>query len=283
MAPFSRKQWVLSHLILLGLLSLVALQFWRVANGQLKISFLDVGQGDAILIETPDFKNILIDAGPNSTLVDRLGETLGFFDKTIDLFISTHPDKDHFAGILDVLPKYKIQSVMRTGIVEEGVLYTAFLDEIKQQNIPVIVPTANQDIQIARNVYLDVIYPLQGQSLWGKKVDKKNDTSIVLRLRRLTDRGWENLAMLTGDAEFNEESEILLSGQDLEAGILKLGHHGSKTSTSPTFLKAVKPAIAIISAGENNTYGHPHAETMEKIKNLKTHSTAEEGTISMSL
>ncbi len=278
MAPFSQKQWVLSHLVLLSALTLVMFQFLRMADAGLTLSFLDVGQGDAILIQTDAGRNILIDAGPDSAVVDQLGKTMGFFDKTIDLFIMTHPDKDHYAGILDVFGKYDVKRVMMTGVISDGVLYRMFLEELKTRAIPVTITTSDQDLWLGGSTYLDVLYPLPGQNWVGKTVKNKNDTSIVVRLMR----SGESLAVLTGDTEFIEEKEILRSGQDVAGKILKLGHHGSKTSTSDEWLKAVAPTTAVVSAGRDNQYGHPHPETMERVKALAIRSTQKEGTVSLS-
>jgi len=274
----SQKQWALSHLILFGVLVLVALQFAKMTDTRLKLSFLDIGQGDAILIQTPNHHNILVDAGPDSTVVDRLGETLGFFDKTIDLFVTTHPDKDHYAGILDVLGPYHVRQVMMTGLLSEGALYRSFVDALKAHAVPVVFANNHQDIQLGPNLYLDVLFPLAEENWVGKTVQNKNNTSIVARLVR----GGKSLAMLTGDAESPEEREIMLAGQEVASTILKLGHHGSRSSTSPEWLKAVHSTTVVVSAGRNNQYGHPHPETMERVKDLEVRSTQKEGTVSLS-
>ena len=134
MAPtLSMKQWVLSHIIMACIAALALFQFLNITGHDLSLSVLDIGQGDAILIQTPEFKNILIDASIGSQVVDRLSERMGFFDKTIDLFIMTHPDRDHYAGIMDVFQKYDVKRVMITGIANTDPLYYAFLEEVKRQ------------------------------------------------------------------------------------------------------------------------------------------------------
>jgi competence protein ComEC len=276
MAPkFSIKQWVLSHTVLLLILLLILHQFFGIINRNLSISVLDVGQGDSILIQTPEYKNILIDAGLSGKVVEELGKQFGFFNNTIDLFIITHPDRDHYAGILDVMQKYDIKQVMLTGIANPDSLYESFLQQILSKNTPIIFPHNNQDLQIGHNIYLDILYPFANQSLVGQEVKNKNNTSIVAHLSK-PDNG--SLILLTGDAEHELEREILLSGQDVRSPILKLGHHGAKTSTSDQFLKAVQPKTAIISADLDNKFGHPHPETMEKIADLEVFQTID-GTI----
>ena len=260
---------MLSHIVLLLLLQLLLYQVFWLTNNKPSVSILDVGQGDAILIQTPEYKNILIDAGPDGKVVDELGKKLGFFDKAIDLFVLTHPHSDHFAGFFDVIQKYSVKQVVMTGVSAEDPLYAEFLNQIKALDIPVLFPTSDKDIQIGRNLFLDFIYPFAGQSLIGQQTSNANNTSVVIRL---ADKNGP-LAIFTGDAENNLEREILLSGQDISADILKLGHHGSRTATSDAFLQAVGPETAIISAGKDNQFGHPHAETMEKIKNLDVRQT----------
>ncbi len=281
MQIFTKKQWVTLHMICIGVFLLTIVQLFDIYQ-PLKISFLDVGQGDAILIQTPQYHNILIDAGPDSMVVDQISRQLTFFDKTIDIFILTHPHRDHYGGILDVMQKYQVKKVILTGVISKDPVYLAFLDTIKKKNIEIVFIDNHQDLQIGSNVYLDILYPLKGQSLVGQSVYNKNNTSIVARLLRRTSDGWSTLAMLTGDAEIEEEREILLSGQDVSADILKLGHHGSKTATSDVFLRAVDPHTAIVSAGQDNKFGHPHAETMGKLGDRTIYQTMVEGNVSFS-
>ncbi|MBU0706240.1 MBL fold metallo-hydrolase [Patescibacteria group bacterium] len=278
MAPrLSSKQWALSLIILALVLILSLYQFFQITDNQFKLSFLDVGQGDAILIQTPEYKNILIDAGPDGKVVDELSKKLNFFNQKIDLFIMTHPDLDHYAGILDIFQKYPVKSVMITGIVVENSIYKTFLSELKTRQIPIIYPANLHDLQISRDLFLDFLYPLAGQSLIGQEPKNRNDTSISLIIR---DGNGTPLALLTGDAEEAEELDMLLSGQDLKAPVFKLGHHGSKTASTEPFLQAIEPRTVIVSAGIDNKFGHPHTETLERVKGLNILSTTT-GTISL--
>jgi len=254
---------------------LVLFQMSAIANNNLRTSVLSVGQGDAILIQTPEYKNILIDAGENGQVIEELGKQLSFFDQTIDLFILTHPHLDHFGGLFEILNKYDVKQVMMTGVASENPLYQELINEIKELNIPIIFPLNTKDIQIGTNSYLDILHP--NQSFVGQEVDNLNNSSIVLKLVG------GNLCqiLLTGDAEHELEKEIILSGQDLNCPIFKLGHHGSRTATSDEFLNAIKPETAIISAGLDNKFGHPHQETMDKITNLEVLETMN-GTIRFS-
>lgn len=264
MAPqLTTKQWALSLTILALLLTLSAYQFIQVTGRHFKLSFLDVGQGDAILIQTPEYRNILIDAGPDGKVVEELGKKLNFFNAKIDLFILTHPDLDHLGGILDILQKYPVKGVMMTGIGVENQLYTAFIKELKVRNIPILYPDSSRDLEIGNGYFLDILYPFAGQSLIGQEVKSTNNTSLALIIR---DINRKPLALLTGDAEEAEELDLLLSGQDLQSPVFKLGHHGSKTASSAPFLSAARPETIIVSAGIDNKFGHPHAETLERVK-----------------
>ncbi len=278
MAPLlSIKQWALSLTILALMLMLSLYQFFQITSNQFELSFLDVGQGDAILIQTPEYRNILIDAGPNGKIVDELSKKLNFFNQKIDLFILTHPDLDHYAGMLDILQKYPVKAVMMTGIAVENQIYSTFLSELKSRNIPIFYPDSSQDMQISQNLYLDFLYPFKGQSLIGQEVKNRNNTSISLIIR---DKTGKPLALLTGDAEEEQERDLLLSGQDFISPVFKLGHHGSKTASSAIFLQAINPQTVIVSAGIDNKFNHPHEEAMERIKDLEIFQTTS-GTITI--
>lgn len=265
------KQWALSLTILALLLILCLYQLFQITNNEFALSFLDVGQGDAILIQTPEYKNILIDAGPDGKVVDELSKKLGFFNQKIDLFILTHPDLDHYGGILDIFQKYPVDAVMMTGIAVNNQLYRTFLSELKHRNIPIFYPDNSNDIQISQDLYLDFLYPFEGQSLIGQEVKNRNDTSISLIIRN--SKG-DPLALLTGDAEEAQELDLLLSGQDFTSPIFKLGHHGSRTSSSESMLAAIKPKTVIVSAGIDNKFDHPHEETLERVKDLEIFQTS---------
>lgn len=273
MAPkLSLKQWALSLLLLALVLLLSLYQFFQVTDNAYALSFLNVGQGDAILIQTPEYRNILIDAGPDGKVVDELSKKLNFFNQKIDLFIMTHADLDHYAGILDIFQKYPVKAVMMTGISVENQIYTTFLNELKSRDIPILFPDSAHDLQISQNLYLDFLYPLKNQSLIGQEPKNRNDTSISLIIR---DQSGQALALLTGDAEESEELDLLLSGQDLAAPIFKLGHHGSKTASTEPFLRAVRPKTVVVSAGKDNKFNHPHEEALERVKDLEILYTQE--------
>jgi len=273
-----RTNWVWFIIIGLSAFVLAAFQAFQTIQRP-SIRFLDVGQGDAILIKTAESHQILVDAGMGSAVVDELGKSMDFFDKSIDLFVLSHPDRDHFAGVLDVMQKYKIERILMTGVASTDSMYRDFLAQAKATGTPIEFANDDRDIQIGPNLFLDVLYPLRGQNLVGLMPSDKNNTSTMVRLVRKDGNSIHSIALFNGDAEFPEESEVLAAGEDVSADILKLGHHGSKFATSEWFLKAVAPKTVVASVGADNKYGHPNPETLERVKGLEVRRTDREGTI----
>ena len=255
----------LSLLIVLFLF-LANLVVWQVIfhlnqDNSLEVTFLDVGQGDAIFIETPYKNQILIDGGPNSMILEKLAEEMPFWDRTIDLLILTHPEADHITGLLSVLESYNVQRILWTGIVRDTSQYDKWKEMIQKEDAEIIIAHSSQELKIGK-VSLDILYPFE--SLEGEKIKDSNDTSIVSRLSF-----GNNSFLFTGDATKVSENKIISKeGYNLNSDVLKVGHHGSKTSTSPKFLENVLPDIAIISCGKDNSYGHPHEEVLKSLEEL---------------
>ncbi|MCX6740715.1 MAG: ComEC/Rec2 family competence protein [Candidatus Parcubacteria bacterium] len=265
--------------ILGSLLVLVFLLIGFAVNSQqdrqyLEVDFLDVGQGDAILIKTPAEQNILIDGGSGSKVLSPLGSNLAFFDKKLDLVVLTHPHEDHVGGLVEVLRRYQVKKVLMTGIVFTTPAYEAFLEEIKKQGIEVQITNGLQDINLAPDLTLKILYPFI--DLTEQKVEEINNSSIVIKLIYKN-----NSFLFTGDAEELVEQELLAAKTDISAQVLKVGHHGSKYSSSPEFLNAVKPQYAIISVGKDNDFGHPHLRTLDNLQKMgiKILRTDQAGTI----
>ncbi len=230
-------------------------------SAELKIDILDVGQGDAILIRTPYEQNILIDGGPDNSVLEGLGESLPFYDKEIDLMILTHPHSDHVVGLVEVLKRYDVDKVIYTGVTHTTDDYLAFLKAVKEEGSEIKIIEGPQEITLGNGLELEILYPLR--SFKDKKVPNLNNTSIVARLV-YKDRSF----LFTGDAEEELEKELIESGQDLKADVLKAGHHGSKTSSSEAFLKVVDPELAVVSVGEDNSFGHPSELTLRRMERL---------------
>lgn len=266
-----RKKFVYFSLIILfflaGLIwatifqsgSAALLGSWQQAS--LKIVFFDVGQGNSVFIEAPNNNQILIDGGPGSQILNKLGETMPFFDRDIDAVILTHPDADHLNGLVDVLKKYKVDKIVEPCIADSSAAYGEWNKLIEEKKIQRICAKFRQKIKLAEDIELNVLYPFK--SLEAANLKNTNDASIVMMFSY-----GEAKILLTGDAEEKTEYQLINSGIGLEAQILQVGHHGSKSSSSGNFLKAVNPKTAVIQVGENNRYGHPAQEVLEKLKNI---------------
>jgi competence protein ComEC len=247
-----------------SLLVIVFFLIGFVVNSQqdrenLEVVFLDVGQGDAILIKTPYEQNILIDGGPDNSVLAELGQNLAFYDKELDLVILTHPHSDHVAGLVSVLRRYQVKKVLLTGVLHTSPDYISFLEEIKQQNINTEIINAQKDINLGEDLVLKIIYPWT--DLRDQKVDELNNSSIIVKLVYLN-----NSFLFTGDAEEQIEKDLLASDTYLKSQVLKIAHHGSKYSTSQEFLDRVKPQYAVIQVGQDNAFGHPHLRIIKRLE-----------------
>jgi competence protein ComEC len=248
---------ILAVLVFLNILAWLA--FWDFSRTEaLTVIFFDVGQGDSIFIKTSQNQQILIDGGPNALVLERLGEVLPFWDRTLDLIILTHPDHDHIAGLIEVLKSYKVENILWTGVAGESAEYLEWQKLVKEEGAQVRIARAGQRI-VSADFVLTILYPQE--SLLGKKITNTNNSSVVSRLVC-----GERSFLFTGDIYQSVESELLKSGQEIDSDVLKISHHGSKTSSSQEFLSAVSPALAVISAGADNPYGHPASEILARLE-----------------
>ncbi len=227
---------------------------------ELNVSFINCLQADAIFFRTPYGQQIIIDFGSEQGLKD-LSQRIPWWNKTIDLIIITHPHDDHIAGIKSIIERYEVKNIMYTGVMAESPIYLDLLKTIKEKNIPLSIPQPQQKISFGESCDLDIIYPIK--SLTNKEVPNLNNSSIVSRLDCA-----ETSFLFTGDAEVEEENEILQTNTNLRSDVLKVGHHGSITSSQLDFLNRVQGKIAIIMVGQNNSFGHPSLRTIEKLKRL---------------
>ena len=259
----------------LGILFLGAIFVWYAAlaetrNG-LKVAFLDVGQGDAIFIEAPNGNQVLIDGGPNKEVLRELSKQMPFYDRTIDAVILTHPHLDHYAGLNEVMEKYKVNLEMDSGTKNKSAGFVEFESLIKDKNIKRLYAKRGMRVNLDKDLRLDILLPVvSGENL------SEHDGMLVSRLVYK-----DNSFLLTGDMEDNLENFLLSLGDSLKSDVLKVGHHGSRTSTSEKFLGWADPFLAVISAGEKNKYGHPHPEVTDRLVRfgIPTLRTDEKGTI----
>lgn len=248
---------------LLGVVAVAVALIWYAVffvekHRQFSITFFDIGQGDAIFIETPNANQVLIDGGPGDRILAKLGHALPFWDRSIDLLILTHPHADHLDGLLAVLKRYDIGMVLETGVSHSIPEYSEWHEFLKRRNVPVTSAHRGQRVWLSGSAYLDIFAPFE--DFEGEAPKNIHDAMVVAKLIHAS-----TTVLLTGDAEKPLEYRLLFSGTDLRADILKIGHHGSKTSTAEEFLRAVGPKVAVISVGRKNRYGHPHQDVLGRL------------------
>jgi competence protein ComEC len=243
-------------------------------DNYLQVSFIDSGQADTILIKTPSQHNIVIDLGSKKGFLG-LDKKIKWWNKNIDLLIITHPHNDHIEGIVPLLNNYNVKKIMHTGVVHSSPLWQKILDEIKKREIPVIAPSKNQIISLGENCFLEIIFPTE--SFVNKEVSNLNNTSIVSKLDCMNSK-----FLFMGDAESEVENELIKLNADIKSDVLKVGHHGSISSSQEDFLKKISPQIAIITVGDNN-FGHPSRRVIRRLEklNVSIFRTDIDGTINI--
>jgi len=228
----------------------------------LEVNFFDVGQGDAVFIETPQLHQILIDGGPDSIILEKLAKEMPFWDRTIDLIILTHPERDHLSGLIEVLKRYKVKNILWTGVLRDTSEFKEWQRLIKNEGAKIKIAKAPQKIVCSEKwqrtvlCQIDIVFPFG--SFLGQEFKDSNNTSIVAKLVFE-----KNSFLFTGDIYKSVERELIKKEIDIDSDILKVSHHGSKTSSSEEFIAEVSPEISIISVGKENKYGHPHPEVLE--------------------
>lgn len=234
--------------------------YWR-APKNLEVDFLDVGQGDAILIKAPGGQNVLIDGGPDKGVVKRLAENMPFWDKQIDLMILTHPHDDHVTGLIDVLKRYRVKRILYTGAIHSAPNYLTWLKLVRDKKVPLTIIDKEQTINLSQGAKMQILYP--AESLLNKTLADLNDSSIIIKLIH-----GQNKFLLTGDASEKVEKILLKGGADLSAEVLKVAHHGSQYSTSQEFLENVRPKLAVIGVGKDNDFGHPNLRIIKRLERI---------------
>lgn len=232
-------------------------------NVSTKITFLDIGQGDATFIEFSNKQQMLIDCAKDSRILEALGRTMPFYDKSIDILVVTHPDLDHYGGCIDVLKRFHVDKIVYTGFEKQNQFFSAFKSEIEiqqQKKVQYLEIDKEQIWNIASTTvhFLFPDRPVEQTSFEG------NNTSIIIKISQ-----GEQDVLLTGDAEKELENYLIQKyGKALDVELSKVGHHGSDTSSIEPFLEATSPRIAIISAGLDNEYGHPTPRVLKRLKNI---------------
>jgi competence protein ComEC len=227
------------------------------------VAFFDVGQGDAIFIEVPNGLQFVIDGGPNEILLRKIGKFMSFGDRHLDFIMISNPDKDHITSFGELIKRYSIGAVFESGTITTTAIYDALSNKILEKKIPVYYPKTGDTLVLdhEKNVVLTFLFPDRDVS--GLKV---NDGSIIAKLSY-----GEVCFIFTGDApRLTEDYVASLYGDQIDCQVLKVGHHGSKTSSSPYFVSKVSPDYSIISVGKDNKYGHPHIETISTLEDKKS-------------
>lgn len=266
--------------VIVGCLILLAVTLWWslvvgvsiAGDGLLTVRFLDVGQGDAIHITSPEGYEMLIDGGASGVVLRELMRGRSFFDRQIEVVVATHPDTDHVAGLVDVFRRFEVSAVLESGVTGDSVSARAYHQVADKEGVSRIVAQAGQIIRFGSNTSIRVLSPLGDTTNW-----ENNTASVVVQVVH-----GDIEFMLTGDAPSGVEEYLSHTyGSVLESEVLKLGHHGSKTSSSELFLNMVRPKYAVVSAGIDNRYGHPDPTVVETVRagGAQVVSTAERGTI----
>jgi len=252
-------------LLILGIvLVLAAIPVFSLSynpSTELEVDFLDVGQGDAILIQSPYGQNLLIDGGPDDAVIERLSEKLPYWDRVIDLMILTHPHDDHVAGLVDVVNRYVVKKIIYTGVIHDSPDYLAWLDVIEDKNIPILIIDRPQTVVLGDDCQLEIIYPRK--SLANQDVSNLNSSSIALRLVY-----GQTGFFLSGDLEAEIEEELVEKEVVSEAQVFKANHHGSDTSNTQKFIEAINPEIVVVQVGADNDFGHPSLRVLKRFERL---------------
>ncbi|MFT7558068.1 MAG: competence protein ComEC [Planctomycetota bacterium] len=244
---------------LVAILGVTSMRLVGQPDGLLTVAFLDVGQGDSVYIETPNGFQMLVDGGGGAQVLAELGRVMPMFDRSLDYVAATHLDKDHIGGLLSVFETMSIRQVLDTGMLPEDTVDERYYETIDEYGIERQAIYRGDYIELDKEarVSIEIFSP----DLEEMDTYSTNDKSLVMRLQY-----GDTSIMLTGDASQKIEKKLVLLGDDLDVDILKVGHHGSKTSSAGEFLDATTPELVIIQAGENNRYGHPHADVLSAFR-----------------
>lgn len=223
------------------------------------VHMLDIGQGDSFLIESKNHKRILIDGGKDAKVLTELEKVMPFGEKDIDVVIATHPDADHIGGLPFVLKRYNVGLFLTSKVNSDTHTFKKLFDTLRQEKIPAYYVRKSMNISLDSDTNFKILFPDRDTTNW-----ETNTASVVGRLQ-IGDRS----SLFTGDSPSTIEQLLTqTSVKDIDVDLLKLGHHGSRTSTSIEFLKYTTPALALISAGVGNSYGHPKKEVLDELKSL---------------
>lgn len=277
----SKTEWLVFFIIAsAAVLSFIAVDASAQSDGLLHVYFLNVGQGDAEFIDFSG-NQVLIDGGSDNKVIQELGRIMPFYDHSIDLIILTHPHADHVTGLIEVLKRYEVGKIIENYAPYSTAEYAEW--NKAKEGSEVLEAQTGQVVDLGRGVKLSILYPYEtgtGDTPLTKIAQHIHDFMVVSRL----DYGNERVLFM-GDAEAKIEARLVSSNASLSAQFLKIGHHGSKTSTTEEFLDIVSPEVAFIEVGAKNRYGHPHPTVLERLQSrgIKYYRTDIDGTIELIL
>jgi competence protein ComEC len=261
---------------------LIALHIFVSPGDEKKVALFDVGQGDAILLADGQ-RQILIDGGPGARVLTRLSEEMPLFDRHLEVIILSHPDSDHLEGLMHVLERYEVGLVIMPRVNNGTQLTRAWLARIEELGIPYRFAWVGQRL-VAGDMEIEIISPHDSGEYTAASRGNTNNHSVVLRVG-FCPGGTQCLRwLLAGDIEERMEKFLVRNthADVLQANIMKLSHHGSKTSTSAEWLRATAPQAAMVSAGADNNYGHPHPSVLAKLRGMPVWRTDKQGTVRFS-
>ncbi|MFA7243830.1 MAG: MBL fold metallo-hydrolase [Patescibacteria group bacterium] len=272
--------------IILGVLIIILIFLWVTiakspTTDSLNIYFLNVGQGDAELIQKGDYQ-ILIDGGPDDSILSEIGKIMPITDRRIDIVILTHPHADHLTGINQIIQRYEVGQIYSSGSITTSDQYLNFLNAVTSKNIPMSIPEIGDKISVFGDAELQFLWP--GKKYLGISGDNLNNTSEFVRFCEFS-----HCADFLGDMETDEQAiayaQLKANNVDYSADLLKISHHGSTNGTNATTLNEINPQVAVIEVGVENKYGHPHAATLDLLnsRNIQDYRTDRDGTIGFSL
>ncbi|MBN1331768.1 MBL fold metallo-hydrolase [Candidatus Dojkabacteria bacterium] len=272
--------------ILTALIAVISYLIFSSPSGNLEIFILDIGQGDAILIKTADNKYILVDAGPDDSVIQELQDVIPFWDRTLDLVILTHPDQDHVGGMPFVFDYYDVDAVSFLPFEDGNEAFRQFQQDVKEGEIGNWKLDSQKDFSLGCCTYFDMLWPTfdiyEECDVEIREEDKRcmwdvNDASAAFVLV------YKDFAMYFGGDLPSKYEEQIFAGSTYDLDAIKVGHHGSKTSTSTEFLELTHPEKAYVSVGKDNKFGHPHQETLDNLKQfgIEVHRTDVKGRIAV--
>lgn len=269
----------LLHVSILACLFILAFSTYSAASqkdGLLKIYFLNVGQGDSMLIEGPNGNQVLIDGGPGNSVLSELAEVIPFYDKEIDAVIVSHYHADHITGLIEVLDRYNVHTVIESDGVYDSPVFQSWRKRVEEEEAKRVDALKGVQIDLGNGALLQILAPIEPWE--GREIKDAHEASVVARL---VYKDFE--VMFPGDTEERLEKKLIDQGINLESDVLKVGHQGSNTSSSPEFLSTVRPKIGVIEVGKDNKYNHPSEKILSRLEQfgIKYYRTDIDGRIAV--